>query len=616
MDRGGGSFVDPVQRAVRQSDQELQNQSSICLLDAVPRPDNGGREGRPIPVFANLFSTKFNPELQITQFDVRFVQTKDTGSHGEIQSTDVIFTRPIMLKMFTLALTKIQGLTENQIKAIVYDGCKNAFTCTNLPFQPGNCVAEVEVPQLKGEKRVGHLTMIIKQTNRFDIKAIQDFISAKAEFIKKFQKTTTESVGRFLQAFNIAFRMDALEQCVTTKNDKFFDSFNAKPIAQGAEIWSGFYQSVLPLRGGVFVNLDLAFSTFLCKGPLLEVAKKILENLPAKNNHYGAHTGRGGGRGNGFRGQDTMMIGIDVRHPPARLQHDSVVAAVATLNGQGTRIGSQISTQFNPSLGHQQETVLDGKYMFIGLLKSWKKFNGDHLPKQIIVFRDGVSQGEYMQVKEFEVTQLKQACLNTNSANDPTPKVVYVIATKKHHIRMFAKNERDLHDRKNGNLPAGTVADQIITHPFIFEYVFDLIDSNSFLLTFFFSHRFYLQAHTGIGCCRPCKYTVLQDEVHFTSDEIQRLINSLCYSHQRATRSVSRPPLVMYAHLLAYKAMFLLYPDIGSDLSSLGGSVRNNNLAGYSIEDIQKRLNMQNVDLNKAIHVNLVDNFSEVPWFL
>lgn len=304
MDRGGGSFVDPVQRAVRQSDQELQNQSSICLLDAVPRPDNGGREGRPIPVFANLFSTKFNPELQITQFDVRFVQTKDTGSHGEIQSTDVIFTRPIMLKMFTLALTKIQGLTENQIKAIVYDGCKNAFTCTNLPFQPGNCVAEVEVPQLKGEKRVGHLTMIIKQTNRFDIKAIQDFISAKAEFIKKFQKTTTESVGRFLQAFNIAFRMDALEQCVTTKNDKFFDSFNAKPIAQGAEIWSGFYQSVLPLRGGVFVNLDLAFSTFLCKGPLLEVAKKILENLPAKNNHYGAHTGRGGGRGNGFRGND------------------------------------------------------------------------------------------------------------------------------------------------------------------------------------------------------------------------------------------------------------------------------------------------------------------------
>lgn len=300
MDRGGGSFVDPIQRAVRQSDQELQNHSSICLLDAVPRPDNGGREGRLIPVVANLFSTKFNPELQITQFDVRFVQTKDTGHHGEIQGTDVIFTRPIMLKMFTLALTKIQGLTEKQIKSTVYDGCKNAFTCTNLPFPPGNCVAVVEVPQLKGEKRVGHLMMIIKQTNRFDIKAIQDFISAKAEFIKKFQKTTTESVGRFLQAFNIAFRMDALEQCVTTKNDKFFDSFNAKSIAQGAEIWSGFFQSVLPLRGGVFVNLDLAFSTFLCKGPLLEVAKKILENLPARN----VHPGRGGGRGNGFRGND------------------------------------------------------------------------------------------------------------------------------------------------------------------------------------------------------------------------------------------------------------------------------------------------------------------------
>ena len=169
-------------------------------------------------------------------------------------------------------------------------------------------------------------------------------------------------------------------------------------------------------------------------------------------------------------GQKTMMIGIDVRHPPARLQHDSVVAAVATLNGQGTQIASQICTQFNPNLGHQQETVLDGKQMFIGLLNSWKKHNNGLLPEQIIVFRDGVSQGEYMQVTGSEITQLKQACIEINIEKDDQPKITYVIATKKHHLRMFAQNERDLdpHD-KSGNLPAGTVADQVITHPFIFE---------------------------------------------------------------------------------------------------------------------------------------------------
>lgn len=169
-------------------------------------------------------------------------------------------------------------------------------------------------------------------------------------------------------------------------------------------------------------------------------------------------------------GESTMMIGIDVRHPPSRLQHDSVVAAVATLNGQGTRLGSQISTQFNPNLGHQQETVLDGKEMFTGLIDSWKKFNGGHLPKSIIVFRDGVSQGEYMQVKEFEVTQLKQACSDRNSAKEDEPKIVYVVATKKHHLRMFALDKRDIdRDDRDGNLPAGTVTDQVVTHPYVFE---------------------------------------------------------------------------------------------------------------------------------------------------
>lgn len=102
----------------------------------------------------------------------------------------------------------------------------------------------------------------------------------------------------------------------------------------------------------------------------------------------------------------------------------------------------------------------------------------------------------------------------------------------------------------------------------------------------------------------------------FSSDSIQRLVNSLCYSHQRATRSVSRPPLVMYAHLLAYKAMFLLYPDLTSDSNSIGGSVRNMHFVGYSIEDLRQRLNKQNMILNNPEHENLVDRFSEVPWFL
>lgn len=305
MDRAKGSFVDPVQRAIRRNDRELRDYSSVCLLDAVQRPDNGGREGKQMTVAANLFSTRFNPNLLITQFDVRFVKTKELGSDAEALIGDVIEKRPIMLAMFKLALANMNVLTKQQRDAIIYDGAKNAFTCTYFPFPPGKSFLEVKMPRFNGLKLDEHLKMIIKKTKQFDIKVINDFLSAKPELIQTAQTSTTVSVGRFLQVFNIALRMDALERCISLKNEKFFHPSKSKDITQAGEIWCGFFQSVLPLRGGLFVNLDLAFSPFMAKGPFLEVAAKILDDSPKPRNlRAPMNAGRGGGR-DGFRGHDS-----------------------------------------------------------------------------------------------------------------------------------------------------------------------------------------------------------------------------------------------------------------------------------------------------------------------
>lgn len=165
-------------------------------------------------------------------------------------------------------------------------------------------------------------------------------------------------------------------------------------------------------------------------------------------------------------GQNTMLIGLDVTHPPMKVERPSIVAAVTTLNGSGTKIGNQILTQTNPDLGHQQETILESRTLFTKLLSMWQKENNGQLPANIIVLRDGVSQGEYMRVKGTEVTQLKQACVNPKFGKY-SPKIVYVVSTKRHRTRLFAKDQRDV-DR-SGNLPAGTVVDSVITHPYIFE---------------------------------------------------------------------------------------------------------------------------------------------------
>lgn len=79
-------------------------------------------------------------------------------------------------------------------------------------------------------------------------------------------------------------------------------------------------------------------------------------------------------------GQDTMMIGLDVTHPPPKTERESVVAAVCTLDGAGRRLGNQIVTQINPD-GHQQETILDSQNLFTKLLQMWRKINNGKLPE-------------------------------------------------------------------------------------------------------------------------------------------------------------------------------------------------------------------------------------------
>lgn len=121
-----------------------------------------------------------------------------------------------------------------------------------------------------------------------------------------------ENLSRVLQSLNIAFRVDAIEQYRAhgAGGRRFFDPARASPIANGAEIWRGFFQSVLPLRGGLFLNLDVAFSPFLCHGPFLEVAAKVLSQGGGGG---GGRGGRGGGRGGdrGYGGRGGGRGGYD-----------------------------------------------------------------------------------------------------------------------------------------------------------------------------------------------------------------------------------------------------------------------------------------------------------------
>ena len=120
-----------------------------------------------------------------------------------------------------------------------------------------------------------------------------------------------------------------------------------------------------------------------------------------------------------------------------------------------------------------------------------------------------------------------------------------------HNMRFFALADAD--KDRSGNLPAGTVVDTGVTHPFAFD--------------------FFLQAHAGLqGTAKPTHYICVTDENGYTADKLQTLCNNLCYSYLRATRSVSIVPVAYYADIIAGRLRECVYAEDTADTATLMSS--------------------------------------------
>ncbi|KAL6626385.1 hypothetical protein ACP70R_030111 [Stipagrostis hirtigluma subsp. patula] len=137
-------------------------------------------------------------------------------------------------------------------------------------------------------------------------------------------------------------------------------------------------------------------------------------------------------------------------------------------------------------------------------------------PEKIIIFRDGVSEGQFNQVLNIELTQIIEACKFLDAKW--SPKFTVIVAQKNHHTRFFLHNgprEDDV-----AKVSPGTVVDTGIYHPRNYD--------------------FYMCAHAGmIGTTRPTHYHVLHDDIGFSPNDLQELVRSLSYVYQRSTSVIS-----------------------------------------------------------------------------
>ncbi|XP_050206927.1 protein argonaute 16 [Mercurialis annua] len=247
----------------------------------------------------------------------------------------------------------------------------------------------------------------------------------------------------------------------------------------------------------------------------------------------------------------TMILGMDVSHgSPGRSDIPSVAAVVGSLHWPLiSRYRASVRTQspkveMIDALFKPVDDKNDDGIMRELLIDFYQTSNG-RKPKQIILFRDGVSESQFNQVLNIEVEQIKQAFQHLGE--DEIPKFTVIIAQKNHHTKLFQASGPE-------NVPAGTVVDTKIVHPRNYD--------------------FYMCAHAGmIGTSRPAHYIVLLNEIGFSPDDLQNLIHSLSYVYQRSTTAISIVAPVCYAHLAAQQmGQFIKFEDF-SETSSGHGSV-------------------------------------------
>ncbi|KAK0452966.1 argonaute-like protein [Desarmillaria tabescens] len=256
-----------------------------------------------------------------------------------------------------------------------------------------------------------------------------------------------------------------------------------------------------------------------------------------------------------LRKKKTMMVGIDVTHPTpgTRFGTPSIAAVVASVDDDFVQFPASMRIQRPDANRHSKEVVEELQHMLLERLLAYEKKN-KALPERILVFRDGVSEGQYDIVIREELVQIKEAAkrLNTKDRKAYKPLVSVIICGKRHNARFYPTNGPDAD--KNGNTKPGTVVDKGVTG--VFDY------------------DFYLQAHAGLqGTVRPTHYVVIYDENSLGVDDLQKGTNDASYLYARATKAVSLIPAAYYADLACERGRCYLNDFLTDDASTVSGSL-------------------------------------------
>ena len=199
------------------------------------------------------------------------------------------------------------------------------------------------------------------------------------------------------------------------------------------------------------------------------------------------------------------------------LQFTFLGAMVASLDVNFGRYFSAVSSHTSG-----EELSSDLSLNLIKAIQQFKLYN-NALPKKIVIYRDGVGEGQVPYVYSHEVQQVK-AKLETVYSIPNEVKMAYILVTKKINTRFFYNNQ---------NPSPGTVVDDVVTDPTKYDF-------------------FIVSQHVTQGTVTPTAYNVIYDTSDMNPERIQRLTYKLCHMYFNWSGTVRVPAPCQYAHKLAF----------------------------------------------------------------
>jgi len=267
------------------------------------------------------------------------------------------------------------------------------------------------------------------------------------------------------------------------------------------------------------INLGLPSQCFLAKNltnkGLMSIATKVVVQINAKL----------GGEPWSVQVpiKNVMVVGFDAYKGGGGKpgERKGIGAIVASLN-------SSLSKYYSTVSNHKGLSEI-GTNLAMDINKCLTAYSEENnqLPDRIIIYRDGVGEGDFRYVYDIETQHIKKSLSDYYAENGTEqPKLTYVVVTKRINTRVFNINS-------NENPGPGTVVDNTITLPERFDF-------------------YMVTAAARQGTVSPCCYNVLGDSGGLDADKIQRFTYKMCHLYYNWSGTVAVPAPCQYAHKLAF----------------------------------------------------------------